>query len=263
MGDSVLPVVDTSNVMSGAQVESYTFARNLVSGEVLQVTVDGTGITQNFTTDTPTTLAALATQIDALPGVNATPAGMSIVLTAAVPGTPFAPGTLTIDMTVASATGTLNVPAQTQIETLVSPRNLVAGDVLGATINGSGVTVSFSGSEVATLTQLASEIDMLSGVTATSSGLTITVSAEVAGIPFTIGNLTLENTITGATTVNNVSPVAQVDALNLPSFYSGDTVSVSLNGAPLSVLFRSDTSTTISDIQAAIDGVGSVTTSLS
>lgn len=66
-GDSVTPVVDTNNVMSGAQVESYTFARNLVSGEVLQVTLDGTGITQNFVTDTTTTIAALATQMDALP----------------------------------------------------------------------------------------------------------------------------------------------------------------------------------------------------
>lgn len=262
-GDSVTPMVDTNNVMSGAQVETYTFARNLVSGEVLQVTLDGTGITQNFITDTTTTLAALATQIDALSSVNATPAGLSIVVTASVPGIPFTAGTLTIDMNVATATGTLNIPAQTQIEALVSPRNLVTGDVLGATVNGSGVTVSFSGSEAATLAQLASQIDALSGVTATSSGLTITVSAEVAGIPFTIGNLTLENTITDTTTVNNVSPVAQVDALNLPSFYSGDTASVSLNGTPLSVLFRNDTSTTISDIQSALDGVGPVTTSLS
>lgn len=113
------------------------------------------------------------------------------------------------------------------------------------------------------MAQLASNIDALAGVTATSSGLIITVSAEIAGIPFTMGNLTLTNTVSSTTTINNVSPVAQVEAVNMTSFYAGDSLSLSLNGTPLTVGFNSDTLTTITDLQTAINGVGPVTSTLS
>jgi hypothetical protein len=78
-----------------------------------------------------------------------------------------------------------------------------------------------------------------------------------------MGNLTLTNTVASTITVSNVSAVAQVDALNLPSFYAGDRLSLSLNGTPLSVPFNGDTSATITDLRGAIDGVGPVLTSLS
>lgn len=129
-GETVAPVNQTPNVNSGSQVESYTFSRNIVTGEVLNVTLNGSGVTQNFTTDSATTLAALATKIDALAGVTATPAGSTIIVTAEVAGIPFTAGTLTIDMSVTDTLVTPNVPAQTQIETIAAPRNLVSGDVI-------------------------------------------------------------------------------------------------------------------------------------
>ncbi len=157
------------NVASGAQIDSYAFSRSIVTGEVMNVTVNGSGITQNFTSDSATTLAALAAQIDGVAGVSATPAGSTIVLTAEVPGIPFTAGTLTIDMSVAGTNITPNVFAVTQIESVTAPRSLVAGDVIGMSVNGSGVTVSYSGSEAATMADLSSKVDALSGVSAISS----------------------------------------------------------------------------------------------
>lgn len=168
-GESVTPENKVLNTDSGAQVENYSFSRNLVDGEVLQVTVDGSGITQNFITDTPTTLTALATQINDLSGVNAALAGSTIIVTAAIAGIPFIAGTLTIDMGVTGIPVTANRPAQQQIEKFTAARNLVAGDVITATVNDMTLTTSYSGSEAETLAKLASDIDALSGVTATAA----------------------------------------------------------------------------------------------
>ncbi len=87
--------------------------------------------------------------------------GKTITITAEAAGIPFTDGALAIDMSVPNTLITANIPAQTQIETLTIPRNLVVGDSLTTTIGSGSVLVSFSGSEADTLAAFVSQIDAL------------------------------------------------------------------------------------------------------
>lgn len=115
VGETVTPTSVTPNTASGVQITSYTFSRSLVAGETLHATIDGSGVTQAFTTNTATTLTNLAASIDALAGVSAAVVGSDIVVTADVAGVGFTASPLTIDMSVANSLITPNVPAQMQI----------------------------------------------------------------------------------------------------------------------------------------------------
>lgn len=73
-----------------AQQTTLTFSADLITGNSVQTTVAGTVITQAFTVDHTTTLAALATQINALSAVNASvTAARVITITSATAGISF------------------------------------------------------------------------------------------------------------------------------------------------------------------------------
>jgi hypothetical protein len=77
-----------------AQVATIVFAGVLVTSNVVTVTIDGTVIAQTFTVDNATTLAALATQIQALASVvSAVSNGTdTITITGAIAGVPVEVG---------------------------------------------------------------------------------------------------------------------------------------------------------------------------
>ncbi len=158
---------------------------------------------------------------------------------------------------------TSNIPAQAQITTVTAARNLVNGDTLSIAVGSGTITTAFSGSESATLANFASNIDNLAGVSATATGLTVTVIAEVPGIPFAIGSLGLTNTLTPTPTVNNVAPVAQVVAVNLPTFVSGDAAALSINGSPLAISYTTNSPAMTTSLIATINSLGYLTASLS
>lgn len=85
-----------------AQVQTITFSADIVTSNSITVTVDGTLVTQAFSSDNDTTLAALATQIQALSGVATAVASGSpnrvITITAAKAGVP-------VSITLGSVTG--------------------------------------------------------------------------------------------------------------------------------------------------------------
>ncbi len=265
-GESISPVNLVPNVASGAQVDQFTIPRTLVVGETLSVDVNAQTVTAGFATDTATTLANLAAAIDALPGVSAVSNGgaSTITVTAEVAGIPFTLSALGIALAVPNTNIVPNVPAQAQIMDVTMPRNLVAGDTLTLPVGSGSVTTSFSGSEALTMSGFAAAIDAQPGVSATASGLVVTVTAEVAGIPFTLGNLSVSNTVAPTTTVNNVAPVAQVMSVNVPTFLPGDAVSLTVNGSlTAQASFATDSATTLTNLRTAIDGLGPVTTSMS
>lgn len=262
-GESISPANVTPNTASGAQVEKYSFTRPLVSGETLSLTIDGTTLNQNFTTDTGNTLTALASSIDALASVDAVVSGQDIIITAHEAGIGFTVSALTIDLAIPMTPVVANVPAQAQISSITLPRNLVAGDSLSISVDGNPASVSFSGSEIETLTALAASIGSFTGVDASASGSVLTVQAEVAGVGFSIGNLDLSNSVSSVTVVNNVSPVAQVNEVGLPTFYPGDTASITIDGTPVSVTYASDSASMVNSIVTAVDAINTVDASLS
>lgn len=264
-GETVSPTLDVPNTVSGAQVESIAFPRSIVSGEVLSLTLDGSGIVQPFVVDSATTLSGLMASIDALPSVSAAfdSVANKITVTASVPGVPFSLSSVAIDASIASTLLVPNVPAQTQIETFSFPRTLVGGDNVTLNVNGNAVVQAFASSEALTLSGITSQIDTLTGVTAFLTGTTITVSSETAGVPFTLSGISLTNTLSPATMVSNVSPVAQVSSVSLPTFANGDTINVSIDGSGVTVPFASDDTTTKTNLVNAVNAIGPVTASQS
>lgn len=262
-GESISPVVLTPNTASGAQIDQFVVPRSLVTGETISLTLGGTGVTTNFATDTTTTLANLAALIDALPGVSAVGGPTTVTISAEVAGVPFTLSSLAIAMNVSNTNIVANVPAQTQIMQVTVPRNLVDGDNLSITVGSGTITQAYTGSEAVTMNGFISAINALPGVSATGSALTVTVSAEVAGIPFTLSNLSLVSTQSPTITVNNVSPVAQVSAVDMPTFIVGDIASITVNATTITTPFTSDSATTLTNMRSAIDGIGAVTTSMS
>lgn len=82
--------------------------------------------------------------------------------------------------------------AVAQVDSVTVPRDLVEGDTLSLSLSGSvPVTVTYSGSESATIAALAAGIDAYAEVSAIATGKTVTVTAETAGIPFSLSPLTL------------------------------------------------------------------------
>ncbi|MFB0964802.1 MAG: Ig-like domain-containing protein, partial [Patescibacteria group bacterium] len=258
-------IANEPNVM---QIDSLTITRTFGAGDSLIVTVDGTGTVIPFATDTATTVANLAAWIDSLPSVSASVSGsegnFAIAISAAVPGTPFVGATLTVDSTVSAVNVQPNVPAVAQVDSITVPRDLVAGDVLSVSLSGSTiVSATFSGSESATIAELAAGLDALSGVSAASTGKVITVTAEVAGVPFELLPLSLTGNVPSTVTQNNVVPVAQVDTLDLPATVSGDVLTVTLDGASVTANYAGSDSATAAALATALSASGTVNASAS
>lgn len=83
-----------------AQIETIVFSANIITGNTINLTVGAVALTQAFTTDNATTLAALATQIAAQPHIGSavSDASHTITVTASAAGIPFL-------LTSASVTG--------------------------------------------------------------------------------------------------------------------------------------------------------------
>lgn len=71
------------------QVQTITFSANIITGNTISIDVDGVTLTQAFDTNNATTVAALAAQIQAEPGVStaASNGTDTITVTSAVKGT--------------------------------------------------------------------------------------------------------------------------------------------------------------------------------
>lgn len=169
-----------------------------------------------------------------------------------------------MDAVLASTNVVANVPAVAQVDSVTVPRDLVAGDVLSISLSGSTLaSAAFSGTEADTLNELTAGIDVLSGVSATVSGKTITVTAEVPGVPFELLPLSLTGNVPTTITQANVAPVAKVDRIDLPVTVSGDVLSTTLDGAPVSVNFAGTSDATASALASALAASGTVTATAS
>lgn len=180
-------------VTAVAQQALISLPQQLFPSDVISLTLAGSGIpggiglTQAFLTDSATTRAALANQIDALAFVNATLTGSTdIIITSATAGTPFSLSNVSVlSSALPVAPEVANVPAQAQKEVYNLARSTYPDETL--TVHIAGFTLT--GSD---LPNLSSHINTaLAGiVTTTLSGAnSLAMTAVVPGVPFATGNL--------------------------------------------------------------------------
>jgi len=255
-----------NNVVAVAQEAEFQITASLIAGDVVGVTVAGTGITQNFSGSTTSTLVSLASQITSTTPVNASYSGTTgkVYLKAKVPGNAFSLSHIVTGSSgVASAVVQPNVVPVAQVNTLTLPRSIDPGETLSLTVSGSGITQSYTGSSAVTLEALVAQIDALDIVNATIIGNVVTITAATPGVPFTLS--TLE--VTGGTGTlvpvqPNVIAVAQVSVLSFNrDFVAGDSFSGSIGASQVQMSFSGSSSATLTALTDAIDALPAVTAS--
>lgn len=249
----------TPNTTALAQVDTITVDRIITSSDTLTLDIDGTILTQAWNTDTTTTLTDLNAQIDALASVSSSfDVGTStFTITAATPGTPFVSGVLTINNTTSSINTIANVVAVAQVDQISLLRAPLAGDTISVVIDGTTIDQAFDTDATTTLDALKAQVDA-SAVTMTYVGNVITLTADVAGVPFTVGSITVSNSLSPSTTVANVAPVKQETEYTFPTLVTGDSIAFSINGIPLVENFMTDETTTINNLMTQISGLSLV-----
>lgn|GEM_PF-1212608 len=256
---TITSVNTTPNTTALAQVDTITVNRIITSSDTLTLNIDGAILTQAWNTDATTTLTDLNTQIDALANVSSSfDAGTStFTITAATPGTPFVSGVLTINNITPSINTVANVVAVAQVDQVTLLRAPLAGDTITITIDGTPITQAFDTDANTTLNALKVQVDA-TAVTMTYVGNVITLTADIAGVPFAVGGCTVSNSLSPSTTVANVAPVKQETEYTFPTLVAGDSIAFSINGTPLVENFATDENTTITALMAQITGLSLV-----
>lgn len=262
--------LNTANVVPVAQVDSLSLPRTLLSGDVLQVTIDTITVTQDFSWSSDETSLLFNEKLDNLVSVNSSFDNntQKFTITASVPGTAFNIGNLTITRTPTTPDNTvLNVVAVAQVSEISIPQELFSGDTVNFWINWTLFQTAFSGTKDDSLTSLAQDITANTPVSAVYSGTTskIVMTAKTPWIDFSMSNLII--TSNGTAPVNivaNVIPVAQVEKISFPrNLYNDETISLTLSWNNLSQAFDTDYTTTINSLSTQINNLWFVNSSLS
>lgn len=178
------------------------------------------------------------------------------------------------DVLKASATGTGNVA---QVSTLTftdgaAAAAMAAGDSIAVTLNGTTVTQTFDTSFANTLNLLAAKIQGIGGDSVTyTTGDTaaagvITITAAVAGTPFTVNTVftpAAASSVTGVYADGAVNQVLDQDTITFVNTDMGGNASFSITLTPtvgvasnLIVPFNTSFAQTLADVVTAIQGAG-------
>lgn len=192
--------------MPVAQVSTFTIPRNFVSGDTFTVVINGITVTQNFTSDHATSLAALDAQLESLPNISTGLVGNVVTLTAETAGIAFV--TLNaqfINIQTPSITVS-NTVGVAEKKNIAFPVALVAGDVANITINGTSVSTAFNTDSPTTLAALMAAINVaIPAVTATlPTPLNLVIESNVAGVTFSIDHMDVTNTTAPVNVIPNV-----------------------------------------------------------
>lgn len=138
---AVLPnfssVLTVANTVPVAEVVELTLPRDLVSGDTLSITINGSTITQNFLTSSTLTAQLLDLQINAIPGVSSVYDAVikKFTISSTVAGTAINVGNLTIVRSpVIPNTTVNNIVAVAQQSEVIISQTLFIGDVIQCTI---------------------------------------------------------------------------------------------------------------------------------
>lgn len=253
-----------ANVVAIAQVVRIDVPQTLIPGDVVSITVAGSGISVPFSASDAATLSGLTAAIDSLAEVSAELSGRSITVTASVPGSAFGISNLSVvSSDVAVNPVVANVVPVAQVERITLNRPLYSGDVIAVSLSGVNLSQSFSGDTTTTMTLLASQIDAISFVDASYSAGDLTVTASIPGEAFSISPLTVSGSALASVNVivNNIA-VAQVDAVVLPrQTVEGDFVRFRINSTDVVEAFSGSHADTMSSLVAAISALPNLTAS--
>lgn len=123
---------------------------------------------------------------------------------------------------------TANVVPVAEVVELTLPRDLVSGDALSVTVNGSTVMQSFVTSSTLTAQLLNLQITSIAGISSVYDTVAkkFTVSSAIAGTAITVGDLTIvRSPIVPNTVVNNVVAVAQQSEVTISqTLFVGDVI---------------------------------------
>ena len=267
--------VATSSAVTA--IKTLTLSADLIAGDTVNLTVDGVAVSQAFTTDNDTTVAALAVKIDAEPGIatavvtNNGSNDHDIVVTAQTPGTDFVLGSLNVTHYVAGTAGlnqttnTANAVDVTAIKTLTLSADLIAGDTVNLTVDGVAVSQAFTTDNDTTVAALAVKIDAEPGIATavvTNNGSNdhdIVVTAQTPGTDFVLGSLNVTHYVAGTAGLNQttntanavaVSAVAQVVTFTPVSVTATETFRVNINGTNYN--YTATTGNTVDDVVTAL-----------
>lgn len=247
-----------ANVVAVAQIARVDVPQQLIPGDVVSLSVAGTGVSVGFSGSDSGTLDALTAAIDALPEVTASLSGRSVTVTAAVAGNAFGISDLTVvSSDVAASPVVANVVPVAQVERVSLGRPLYQGDVVALSLSGASLSQSFTGDTTTTMGLLASQADQLSFVDASYAAGDLTVTSSVAGEPFSISSLSVSGSAAASITVqaNNVA-VAQRDAVVYPRHaVAGDTVRLNVNSTDVSQAFTGSNEETMSGLVAQVSAL--------
>ena len=255
---NVAPIQVQPNIVPVAQVNSIAIPRNIDAGETLSLTISGATIQQTYTGSSNTTIAALVNQIDALPNVQASLSGSAVVVTSAIPGTPFSISNLQVTGGHATLVNVHpNIVAVAQEDVLSFGRDFFAGDTLSGSINGTNITASFTGSSSALLNSIAGAIDALPHVAATANTVlrTITITSTSPGVGFASGVFALQTQLPVTSLTQNVVGGTQSESITIPrNLVAGDTLSVVLNGSTVTQTYTGSSNATITALANSLSG---------
>lgn len=155
--------------------------------------------------------------------------------------------------------------ADAESQSIVLPRDLVAGDVLSLALDGATYVQNVASNPAGDFANFVTNLDGLSGfaVTGDYATRTITVTSTVAGSSFALLQGNLSYGASSSTVASAVAAVAQKDAFTLPHLpVAGETVKVTVNGTEYVQAFSTDGTTTLQNLASAITSGGAVTASL-
>lgn len=225
----------------------------------LQLTANSGSVTKTYT---GTTLVSVINAINAdgavNPYVQVTSTGAyGFVMESKIAGTPFQIGSTKITSTVNGVTDISNVTARAQSDTIRFPRNLVTGDTVEGTVNGSQVQVNFSSSSSATINAFALALSgATTNITTSVSGNDVLVLSRVAGNDYSVGPVKIRNSQTARTLVAAKNPVKQVRTYDfgvLPQ--GGEVLSFSVDGQAINAGSLNAAVTAVNAI-GKVDAVG-------
>lgn len=136
---------------------------------------------------------------------------------------------------------------------------------MSGSIDGTPIQVTYSGSTNATLDQLASLIDALPSVSASSNHAlkTVTITAAAAGTAFTASNFDIKTALPATLISGNVSAIAQSESITLPrALVLGDEITVVVNGSTVIQAYTGSSNATLTALNSLLNS-GGVSASLS
>lgn len=222
------------NVTPVAQVNSLTFDRAFLPGDIASFVVDGNTLIQTYSGTSNATYTALTDQIDAMASVNAMVDVLAnkITVTASNPGIGFSISDATVTNAISPVVLVANVVPVKQKNTFQLPQILLSGEVVAMTISGEASPVELTGMSLSQLFDFDIEGSFNALVTQIDSLLSVDASADFANKEVTITAATAGQGFTPSLIISTSAPFVG-NTVMANAMETKASVSLNLNALPI------------------------------